>query len=295
MPTGTRPFGLTVVTLVYVAAGLIAWLTVALLPGRHPLLLTFAADVAATLLVFAATMAAANASLYDPYWSVAPAVIVAVWVVVADGEAARQTAVLLLVAAWAIRLTANWARSWPGLHHEDWRYGQLREQRPAGAPWWLVNLVGIQLVPTFVVFGGLLPVWPAVTVAGRPFGVLDMLAVAVTVAAIVLETTADRQLYRFASDPENRGRIIDEGLWRFSRHPNYLGEILFWWGMWLFALAAAPSWWWTMLGPVGVTLLFAFVSIPMMDRRSLARRPDYAQHMRRVPALLPRRPVARRH
>lgn len=293
MSTGTRQLGFILVTLIYVAAGLIAWLAVALLPGRHPLLLTFAADVAATLLVFAASTAAANASLYDPYWSVAPAVIVAAWVLWSDTSGIRPIVVLLLVLAWAIRLTANWARSWQGLHHEDWRYLHLREHRPAGVPWWLVNLVGIQLVPTLVVFGGLLPVWPAVTVTGRPFGPLDLLAVVVTTTAIVLEATADRQLHRFAADPGNHGRVIDEGLWRFSRHPNYLGEILLWWGMWLFALAAAPSWWWTVIGPIGMTLLFLFVSIPMMDRRSLARRPDYAQHMRRVPALLPRVPASR--
>ncbi|SDT22142.1 DUF1295 domain-containing protein [Actinoplanes derwentensis] len=288
MSNGPRPLGFAVVTLLYTAAGLIAWLVVAVQPARHPLPATFYADIAATLLVFAASTAAANASLYDPYWSVAPAVIVAAWVLWLGAPGARPGVVLLLVLAWSIRLTANWARSWQGLHHEDWRYAQLREERPAGAPWWLVNLVGIQLVPTLVVFGGLLAVWPAVTAGGRAWGPLDLLAVAVTVAAVTIETTADRQLHRFAGDPQNRGRIIDQGLWRLSRHPNYLGEILFWWGLWLFGLAAAPSWWWTVIGPIGMVLLFVFVSIPMMDRRSLTHRPDYAQHMRRVPALLPR-------
>ncbi|WP_430784078.1 DUF1295 domain-containing protein [Actinoplanes sp. G11-F43] len=288
MSNGSRPLGFAVVTLAYVAAALIALVSVVTMAGRHPLLLTLLADVAATLLIFAASMAAANASLYDPFWSVAPAVIVLVWALALGAGGARPVLVLLLVLAWSIRLTANWARSWQGLHHEDWRYEQLRAERPGGAPWWLVNLVGIQLVPTLVVFGGLLAVWPAVTVPGRGLGVLDVLAVLVTVAAIVLETTADRQLHRFAADPGNRGRIIDEGLWRYSRHPNYLGEITFWWGMWLFGLAAAPSWWWTVIGPIGMVLLFVFVSVPMMDRRSLSRRPDYAVHMRRVPALLPR-------
>jgi steroid 5-alpha reductase family enzyme len=235
----------------------------------------------------------ANASVYDPYWSVAPAVIVIAWVLWSAGGdlgevTGRQAAGLVLVLAWSIRLTANWAASWRGLSHEDWRYVQLREQRPARLPWWLINLTGIQLMPTLVVFAGLLAVWPAVTVTGRPWGLLDFAAVAVTAAAVVIETVADRQLHRFAGDPANRGRIIDRGLWRYSRHPNYLGEITFWWGMWLFGVAAAPGWWWTVVGPIVMVLLFAFVSVPMMDRRSLARRPAYAQHMRRVPALLPR-------
>lgn len=204
--------------LAYLVAGLAAWAVIAALPGVHPLLLTLYADLAATLVVFAASMAVANASLYDPYWSVAPAVIAIVW---ATGHGARQTVVLLLVLAWSIRLTANWARSWRGLGHEDWRYVQLREQRQA--PWWLVNLVGIQLVPTLVVFAGLLGVWPAMT-GDRAFGLLDDAAIIVTGAAVVIEATADRQLHHFAADPANRGRIIDQGLWRYSRHPNYLGR-----------------------------------------------------------------------
>ncbi|MEU8244040.1 DUF1295 domain-containing protein [Actinoplanes missouriensis] len=280
-----------VVALTYLVAGLAAWAVAALLlPGPHPLLVTFAADVAATLVVFAVSMLISNASLYDPYWSVAPAVIVLAWVLGESGAAGRQSAVLALVLIWSVRLTWNWASSWRGLDQEDWRYVRLRGQR---VPFWLVNLVGIQLMPTVVVFAGLLAVWPAVAVPGRGFGVLDVVAVAVTVTAVTLEATADRQLHRFAADPAHRGQIMASGLWRYSRHPNYLGEILFWWGMWLFGLAADPGWWWTVVGPVGMVLLFTVVSIPMMDQRSLDRRPAYAEHMRRVPALLPLRLIRR--
>ena len=296
----SRPVGFAVVASAYAAAGLAAWAVAAAWSGRHPLTVTFVADLVATVVVFAASVAVANASLYDPYWSVAPAVIVVAWLLWTTGGdpagiTGRQTAVLLLVLAWSIRLTANWASSWRGLHHEDWRYVQLREQRPARLPWWLINLSGIQLMPTLVVFAGLLAVWPAMTVTGRPWGLLDVAAVAVTGGAVLIEATADRQLHRFAGDPANRGEIIDRGLWRYSRHPNYLGEIMFWWGMWLFGVAAAPDWWWTVLGPITMVLLFTFVSVPMMDRRSLVRRPAYAEHMNRVPALLPhprRRPPA---
>ncbi|BAL89924.1 hypothetical protein AMIS_47040 [Actinoplanes missouriensis 431] len=285
------PMRYAVVALTYLVAGLAAWAVAALLlPGLHPLLVTFAADVAATLVVFAASTLIRNASMYDPYWSVAPAVIVLAWVLGESGEVVRQSAVLALVLIWSVRLTWNWASSWRGLDHEDWRYVRLRGQR---VPFWLVNLVGIQLMPTVVVFAGLLAVWPAVAVPGRGFGVLDVVAVAVTVTAVAIEATADRQLHRFAADPAHRGQIMASGLWRYSRHPNYLGEILFWWGMWLFGLAAAPGWWWTVVGAVGMVLLFTVVSIPMMDQRSLERRPAYAEHMRRVPALLPLRPIRR--
>jgi len=287
--------GFAVVASSYVIAGVAAWAVVAARPSQHPLLLTFYADLVATVVVFAVSMVVGNASLYDPYWSVAPAVIVVAWVLWQTGAdptalTGRQASVVVLVLAWAIRLTANWASSWRGLHHEDWRYVQMREERPRLLPWWLVNLTGIQLMPTLVVFAGLLPVWPAVTATGKPWGLADIAAIVVTGGAIAIEAVADRQLRQFARDPANRGQILDRGLWRYSRHPNYLGEIGFWWGMWLFGLSAAPSWWWTALGPIVMVLLFTFVSVPMMDRRSLNRRPAYADHMRRVPALLPRKP-----
>jgi steroid 5-alpha reductase family enzyme len=269
-----------VVAVTYLVAGGVAWAVAAALGGHHPLTVALSADVAATLVVFGASMLVGNSSLYDPYWSVAPPVVVLAWTT----GGARQIIVDVLVLVWAVRLTANWAMGWRGLNHEDWRYVQIREQ--GRAPWWLVSLTGIQLMPTLTVFAGLLAVWPAFN--RRPLNLVDVIAIVVTVGAIVLETVADIQLHRFTGDPANRGRIADQGLWSRSRHPNYLGEILFWWGLWLFGLAAAPTWWWTVAGPVLMVLLFGFVSVPMMDRRSLARRPAYAEHMRRVPALVPR-------
>jgi steroid 5-alpha reductase family enzyme len=278
----SRATGFAVVAATYPVAGGVAWAVARALAGSHPLTVTFWADIAATLVVFLASMAVGNSSLYDPYWSVAPAVVVVAWTTQHGGL--RPVIVEVLMLIWAVRLTANWARGWRGLGHEDWRYVQIREQNRA--PWWLVSLTGIQLMPTLTVFAGLLAVWPAMR--DRPLNGIDAAAFIVTAAAIAVEATADIQLHRFTGDPANRGRIADRGLWRVSRHPNYLGEIAFWWGMWLFGLAAAPSWWWTVAGPIAMVLLFAFVSVPMMDRRSLARRPAYAEHMRRVPALLPR-------
>jgi steroid 5-alpha reductase family enzyme len=281
----SRAAGFAVVAASYVVAALAGWGVAAALGGRHPLTVTFWADVAATLVVFALSMAVGNSSLYDPYWSVAPAVIVPAWALTSPGSG-RGVLVTVLVLVWAVRLTANWALSWRGLGHEDWRYVQIRSETAGRLPWWLVSLTGIQLMPTLVVFAGMLAVWPAVTVA-RPLGPVDAAAAVVTAAAIAVEGFADAQLRAFTRDPANRGRIVDRGLWRHSRHPNYLGEIGFWWGMWLFALAAAPSWWWTVAGPVAMVLLFTLVSVPMMDRRSVERRPAYEEHMRRVPALLP--------
>jgi steroid 5-alpha reductase family enzyme len=283
-----RLIGFGVVGGTYLVAGGAAWATAAALSFHHPLTITFWADIVATLVVFAFSTTVANASLYDPYWSVAPAVVVPAWMIHDQDFSVREGLVLALVLLWAVRLTGNWAVSWRGLGHEDWRYVQIRDETRGRVPWWLVNLTGIQLMPTLVVFLGLLAAWPAVSVTGRPFGVLDVVGTLVTAAAIALETVADRQLRRFTSDPAHRDMVIDRGLWAWSRHPNYLGEIAFWWGLWILGLAAAPGWWWTVLGPIVMVLLFALVSVPLMDRRSLARRPAYAEVMRRIPALIPR-------
>lgn len=259
--------------------------------GWHPLLAALVGDLTGTVVVFAISMVVGNSSLYDPYWSVAPPVIAAGWLAVAAGLPARQVLVLVLILSWAVRLTANWAIGWSGLSHEDWRYVRMRQQTHGRLPWWLVSFGGIQLVPTLVVFVGMLPVWPALT-GNRALGAVDLLACVVTTAAVTLETVADRQLHRFTGDPANRGTVAEVGLWRWCRHPNYLGEIGFWWGMWLFGLAAAPGWWWTVIGPLTMVALFVFASVPLMDRRSRERRPGYAEYASRVPALLPRVPRA---
>ena len=297
-PTGrslaglSRPAAFAVVAGCYVVAGAAAVVTVLLLRHSHPITVAFVTDLVATAVVFALSVVLANASLYDPYWSVAPPVVAIAWALCApdglgSGATARQVVVVVLVLAWAVRLTGNWAIGWHGLTQEDWRYVMLRDNTAGRLPWWLVNLTGIQLVPTLVVFLAMVPLWPAL---GRPthgFGLLDVVAIVVTATAVAVETIADNQMRAFVRNPANRGRTIDVGLWSLSRHPNYLGEIGTWWGLYLFGLAADPSWWWTVVGPVVMVLLFETASIPMMEDRSLQRRPEYADYQRRVPRLLP--------
>jgi steroid 5-alpha reductase family enzyme len=287
-----RGASLAVVTAAYLVAGAAAWLTIAVLDAA-PLLEALIADVVATLVIWALSEALRNASLYDPYWSVAPPVIAIAWAAGGDGDATRAAIVCGLIGAWGVRLTLNWTTGWRGLAHEDWRYRKLREDTRGRLPFWVVNLGGIQLMPTLLVFAGMLAVYPAVTSDAHGLGVLDAVAIAVTASAIVVEAVADLQLRAFARDPAHRGAIADRGLWGFSRHPNYVGQIGLWWGLWLFALGADPSWWWTVVGPLAMVALFVAVSVPMMDQRSLERRPGYAEHMRAVPALIPR-PARRR-
>ncbi len=279
-----------IVGFAYVVALGGAFATARAMGGDTPILTAFVADLVATGVVFGFSMALANSSMYDAYWSAAPPVIGVYWASVAPGAEAvpaRQLLVLALVFAWAARLTWNWARGWPGLHHEDWRYRDLREE--AHAPYWLVSLTGIHYFPTLQVFLACLPLYAALAVGGRPLGALDALAALVTAGAIALETIADEQLRAF-NRSKAPGDICTRGVWAWLRHPNYLGEIGFWWGLWLFGLAARPDWYWTVIGPHAIPVMFGLASIPMLDRRSLARRPGYAEVMKSVSALVPRRP-----
>ncbi len=267
---------------VAIAAGLAA-------PVEHPLAVALAADVAATLAIFSFSLAFRNSSFYDAYWSVAPLPIALYWTAVGEGAVgARQALVLLAIASWGARLTWNWARGWRGLEHEDWRYVDLR--KTTGRAYWLVSFVGLHGLPTFWVFGGLLPVYAAVCVPGRPLGPLDGLAALVTAGAIALEATADEQLRRFRAGGRPPGEFLQSGLWAWSRHPNYLGEMGFWWGLWLFGVAAAPGLWWTIAGPLAISLMFRFVSLPMIETRMRERRPSFAEWAGRSSLVLLRPP-----
>ena len=288
-PRFSRIDSFGIVVLAYLVALVAALWTVAWRDPAHPFWSLALADLVATLVIFASSMKLDNGSMYDAYWSVAPPFFVAFWIGHAstDASALRQALVTALVLAWAIRLTWNWARAWPGLHHEDWRYTDLYAQAPM--PKWLISLLGIHVFPTIQVFLGGLALAPALAYGSDPVGFLDGVALLVTGGAILLETVADEQMRAFARTKEP-GAIMDRGLWAWTRHPNYLGELGFWWGLWLFGVAADASWWWTVIGPAAMTVMFLAASIPMLDRRSVARRPGYEEHMRRVPALWPRRP-----
>jgi steroid 5-alpha reductase family enzyme len=281
-----RGKGPWVVVAAYVAAIIAALVVGWLAREQHPIVVVLAADIVATVVVFGFSVAYDNSSLYDPYWSVAPPAIAA-WfstVAVSPANASRLVIVNALVVIWGARLTYNWFRQWRGLSHEDWRYVDLREKH--GRAYWWVSFAGIHMFPTVLTFLGSLSLYPALT-GTSSIGWLDALAVVVTAGAIWIEAAADKQLRSFVTSERRPGEIMNRGLWAYSRHPNYFGEISFWWGLWLFGLAADPTRWWTIIGPVSITLLFVFISIPMIERHIETRRPHYRDHRRRISMLVP--------
>jgi steroid 5-alpha reductase family enzyme len=248
------------------------------------------ADLLATVVVFVASRVTGNSSFYDPYWSVLPPLLALAWWVElgVPADDVRAWLVMLVILLWAVRLTGNWIYTWPGIHHEDWRYPMLKEK--AGRSEFVVDLMGIHVFPTFVVFAGMLPVYLVLTYRDRAIGWLDVIALGVGIGAVVLEFVADLQMHRFAA-AKAPGQVMDRGLWSWSRHPNYVGEVSFWLALGFFGLAAAPgAWAWALIGTVLMLAMFLGASIPMMEKRSLERRPAYQDVVNRVSLFIPRPP-----
>ncbi|GLP78134.1 hypothetical protein TUM20983_52440 [Mycobacterium antarcticum] len=250
----------------------------------------FIADVLATVVIFAFSRAYRNSSFYDAYWSVIPPLLLFYWWSQAgpDVDRLRCSLVAIVVVLWAIRLTANWVYAFPGLHHEDWRYPMFKQR--AGRWEFVADLVAIHLIPTCQVFLAMVPVYVAVTRPGPGLVWLGWLAFAIGLAAVALELVADVQMHRFVR-ARRPGEVMDRGLWSWSRHPNYFGEFGFWIALALFGIAAAPAdAWWLLLGAVAILAMFLGASIPLMETRSLERRPAYQDVVDRVSRFVPRPP-----
>jgi steroid 5-alpha reductase family enzyme len=275
---------LVLVVLAYLTAVGAAWAVAVGIGPERPVWALGAGYLASALVIYLWSLACDNGSMFDPWWSVLPPVA-ALWLASGGTPGVpdlRVTLVLIVVWIWALRLTSNWVRDWPGLHHEDWRYLDLYTKGPKA----LIRLLAVHLFPCVVVFLGSLPLVPALVWGTRSVGALDWTALVVGIAAAVIEFVADEQMRRFART-KSPGDVMDRGMWRYSRHPNYFGEILFWWSLWFFALAAAPAWWWTVIGPLAMVTMFLAASIPMLDDRSRARRPSFAAYAKRTSAIVP--------
>ena len=274
-----RTASFIVVTLVYIIAavvGVAVYKTLDL-PWWQSLLI---ADIAATVVTFIFSVMFGNASVYDPYWSVQPPVILAAF---AAGEDLTLLGVLLLIVVsyWAIRLTANWAYTFGGLNHQDWRYTMLEEKTGAFYP--IINFVGIHMVPTLVVYGCILPaVWAVINGVTANFG--SVIFLCASLGAATMQGIADYEMHIFRRN--RNGAFIRNGLWKYSRHPNYLGEILMWWGVAFAVICAAPNAWYLVAGAMANTVLFFAVSIPMADSRQ-SRKEGFAAYKQQTRMLLP--------
>lgn len=274
-----RAASFVVVTLVYIVAAAVGIAVYHAFDFAWWLNLLIA-DVAATIVTFAFSVMLHNASVYDPYWSVQPIIILMAF---AAGKELTLGRILLLAAVilWGVRLTANWAYTFADLTHQDWRYTMLKEKTGSFYPF--VNFTGIHMVPTLIVYACTLPAAYAFLHDGG-WNIGSILFFCLSVGAVMMQGIADYQMHRYRK--HRTGIFMRDGLWKYSRHPNYLGEILMWWGVALSVISVFPTMWYLGIGAVANTVLFLVVSIPMADGRQ-AHKSDFAVYKSQTRMLLP--------
>jgi steroid 5-alpha reductase family enzyme len=232
--------------------------------------------------LWAVSVALEDASIIDMFWG--PLFIAIAWVLLpATGELAMKPYLItLLVTLWGLRLAYHLIGRNLG-QGEDSRYRQWRER--GGDNWWLASYYRIYLLQGGI---ALVVATPLIAAFHRPhdLNVLNFLGVLVWAVGFVYELLADVQLTRFKSDPANRGQVMNRGLWARSRHPNYFGDALQWWGLGLVAVTVAT--WWALLGPLAMTLVFLGLSNDVLERGMKKRHPGYADYIAQTPKFLPR-------
>ena len=242
------------------------------------------------VLLWVISLAITDASIVDIYWG--PGFVLVAWTsfAVGDGPSNLRWLLAVLVSIWGLRLGAYLA--WRNLGHgEDFRYRSMRER--AGPSWrWksLVVVFGLQGLLMWVVS---LPVQVASVASNRQFAWLTWIGVAAWALGLFFEVVGDVQLARFKADPQNAGAVMDRGLWRYTRHPNYFGDFMVWWGIFIVSLTAGGTWW-TAIGPIVMSVLLIRVSGKALLERSLTkRRPGYDEYVERTNGFFPGLPRTR--
>lgn len=251
-----------------------------------------AASVVAVAILMGATWVLSvvrrDASVVDVVWGLGFVLITVVSVAVGDGPSPRRLLLMALVGVWGLRLAVHIGWRNRG-HGEDRRYQAMRARR--GGWFWLISLITVFLLQGVLMLVVSAPVQLAAA-ATEPstLGPLAVVGVAVWLVGLVFEAGGDLQLARFKADPANAGGVMDRGLWRYTRHPNYFGDCCVWWGIFLVA-AETPAGRWGTIGPIVMTLFLLKVSgVALLERDIGERRPGYARYVERTSAFLPRRP-----
>ena len=237
--------------------------------GIGSLLSMLIADVIMTILVFMVSTSINNSSVYDPYWSIIPVFIGIVWMIDLNYINLYSVIAVSGVFIWGYRLTRNWAMDFVGFSHEDFRYVDFRNRFKK--LYWFISFLGIHMFPTVIVFVSLVPLHYVLS-NGVTNTVFIYIGFIIMVVGAIICYVADgqRRTYKIS----NPGKSIMTGLWKYSRHPNYFGEVFFWLGVFVLSLATEFVIL-NALGFVGMLLLFNLYSVPKMESKLLKNKDDY--------------------
>jgi len=236
------------------------------------------------VLLWLVSLAIKNSSIVDIFWGTGFVIIA--WFIFfssPEGYLPRKILMVLLVTIWGLRLTIhilvrNWGKP------EDFRYQKWRQE--SGSIWWLKSFFQVYLLQGFLMWIISTPIIAAEISPISPLGIPDYLAVIVWGFGFFFEAAGDYQLAKFKSHPGNKGKVLDTGVWRYSRHPNYFGDAFQWWGFYLFALSAGA--WWTVFSPVIMTFLLLKVSgVALLEKSLKETKPQYSDYKEATSAFIP--------
>lgn len=234
------------------------------------------------VVAWVASVFARNVSFVDSLWSPFFLVAAVVYALSLEAVGLRGAIVLTLVAVWALRLSVyitvrNWGEG------EDYRYQKIRADNDPG--FWFKSLYIVFLLQGVLAWIISISLLPAIT-SSAGLNALDYVAIALWATGFFFEAVGDYQLSRFKADPANKGKVMDRGLWRYTRHPNYFGDFCVWWSFYLFAVAAGG--WWAIVSPLLMSFLLLKVSgVAMLEKTIADRRPRYADYIARTNAFFP--------
>ena len=276
------------ITIIYILVGIVGWATFYFFKDEGVILRFIYADLSMTIVTFLFSILRKNSSVYDAYWSVIPFYFILIWFICFEGSEWEiyQWISAIAVSFWSWRLTLSWARGWPGWEHEDWRYANFRKQ--FGKFFQPINFLAIHLYPTFIVFLGMWGLFWVFNFGEIENTMLFYIGAFLAFLGAILELSADKELDRFRKrENKKKEDILRSGIWAYSRNPNYLGEILFWFGLFGMGVAfGAPLY--TAFGSIGMLLMFLFASIPMKDKQMEKNRPEaFAKYKKEVSKLIP--------
>lgn len=233
-------------------------------------------------LVWVVSLIKSDVSIIDPMWGIAFLALALAYVWWEEPTGSRVPLLLILVGAWSLRLFGYLAWRKAG-EPEDYRYQKMRERGGSNFPVMsLFKIFWLQAALAWVISAPLM----AVARTGEDAGALDYIGVVVWASGLFFEAVGDYQLARFKADPSSEGRVMDRGLWAYTRHPNYFGDFLVWWGYYLIALSAGG--WWSIYGPVLMTVLLIKVSgVSLLEKKLESSRTGYKEYAARTNAFFP--------